>query len=223
MSPAAIWMKNNPAIADTSCAVHVFSRLDGVEVHLTGYTRLLWRAERYESALSVQQQRSMQRRKRKMEIRMTDAEVLDRIRPEDVMLRERAARDGGRWNEMAACYHPESMVEVSWYRGSGAGFVEKTEAMARGPVKTFHVMGQSVVTIRGDRALMLRVVDPFHDAFIEWMAAAGQDPVPRQPCTRLVNTFRGSVSAFALPAQTTVPALLRIQACCRTRAALLRP
>lgn len=90
---------------------------------------------------------------RPMSITMTDAEVLDRIRVEDVLLRERAARDGGRWDEMAGCYHPESRVEVSWYQGPGAGFVERTKVMARGPVQTFHLMGQSVVTLRGDRAL----------------------------------------------------------------------
>ncbi|NIE66038.1 nuclear transport factor 2 family protein [Burkholderia sp. Ax-1719] len=85
---------------------------------------------------------------------MTDAEVLNRIRIEDVMLRERAARDGRRWEEMAACYHPDSHVEVSWYSGPGAGFVEQTAVMARGPVQTFHLMGQSVVTMRENRALL---------------------------------------------------------------------
>jgi hypothetical protein len=85
---------------------------------------------------------------------LTDAQILDRIRIEDVMLRERAARDGGRFDEMAACYHPHSWVEVSWYQGPGAGFVEGTRKMARGPLQTFHVIGQSVVTLRGERALM---------------------------------------------------------------------
>lgn len=47
MSPAAIWVKGDRAIADTSCAVHAFAPLDGVEAHVTSYTRLLWRAQRH--------------------------------------------------------------------------------------------------------------------------------------------------------------------------------
>lgn len=46
MSPGVILVKNDRAIADTACAVHTFSRLDGIEISLTNYTRLLWRVQR---------------------------------------------------------------------------------------------------------------------------------------------------------------------------------
>ncbi|NIE66039.1 hypothetical protein F3J17_19395 [Burkholderia sp. Ax-1719] len=49
MSPAAVWVKGDRAIADTSCAVHMFAELDGVGAHVTSYSRLLWRAQRYNS------------------------------------------------------------------------------------------------------------------------------------------------------------------------------
>jgi hypothetical protein len=48
MSPAAVWVKGDRAIADTSCAVHMFAELDGGGAHVTSYTRLLWRAQRYD-------------------------------------------------------------------------------------------------------------------------------------------------------------------------------
>ncbi|WP_241127540.1 nuclear transport factor 2 family protein [Novosphingobium terrae] len=46
MSPPVVWVKGDRAIADSSCAVHSFILLDGVEASMTGYTRLLWRARR---------------------------------------------------------------------------------------------------------------------------------------------------------------------------------
>lgn len=45
MSPATITIKNGRAIADTACAVHESSFLDGVDVIMTSYTRLLWRVQ----------------------------------------------------------------------------------------------------------------------------------------------------------------------------------
>ncbi|WP_241127670.1 nuclear transport factor 2 family protein [Novosphingobium terrae] len=44
MSPPAVSINGDRAIADASCAVHSFSTLNGVDVHVTAYTRLLWRA-----------------------------------------------------------------------------------------------------------------------------------------------------------------------------------
>ena len=46
MSPGVVWLKNDRAISDTACAVHTFSLLDGIEVSVTSYTRLLWRVQR---------------------------------------------------------------------------------------------------------------------------------------------------------------------------------
>ena len=46
LSPPVVWINKDRAIADGSCAVHAFSSIGGVEVHVTSYTRLLWRAQR---------------------------------------------------------------------------------------------------------------------------------------------------------------------------------
>ena len=85
----------------------------------------------------------------------------DRLAIAEMILRERNARDAGRWAEMASYYHPESSVEVSWFKGTGAVFVErsrlqaeKVKQQADGAQRTnFHEMGAAVVDVQGDRAL----------------------------------------------------------------------
>ena len=46
MSPAFVEVNRSRALADTSCAIHSFVSLDGVEASMTSYTRLLWQARR---------------------------------------------------------------------------------------------------------------------------------------------------------------------------------
>ena len=73
----------------------------------------------------------------------------------NLIQRERAARDAGLWSEMCACWHPQSHVDVSWFQGSGMDFTTASESAARaGQTLSFHQMGSSVVTVRGDRALV---------------------------------------------------------------------
>ena len=70
----------------------------------------------------------------------------DRIDVADLILRERLARDGRDWDEMAACYHPDSMVEVSWFKGTGAARPFDVNV-------NFHLMTPPVVNVLGDRAI----------------------------------------------------------------------
>ena len=80
-------------------------------------------------------------------------EQIDRVAIDDVIVRERAARDEGVWSDMAALYHPDSSIDISWFKGTGAQFALATEKMSAGPLYTFHHMGAAVITIEGDRAL----------------------------------------------------------------------
>ena len=96
-----------------------------------------------------------------MEKQTQDDTQLDRLAIADMIQRERNARDAGRWDEMAQYYHPESSIEVSWFKGSGADFVERSRLQAEkvklqadgGERINFHEMGYSVVDIAGERAL----------------------------------------------------------------------
>ena len=80
-------------------------------------------------------------------------ESTDRMQIAELIQRERAARDAGLWQTMAECWHPQSLVDVSWFRGTGAEFVAAT-AGNKGKTLSFHQMGPSVVTVQGDRAIV---------------------------------------------------------------------
>lgn len=84
---------------------------------------------------------------------MHEQERFDRIDVADIILRERLARDNRQWDEMAACYHPDSVVEVSWFRGSGAEFVAQSRKAVREGSVNFHIMTPPVVNVRKDRAI----------------------------------------------------------------------
>lgn len=74
----------------------------------------------------------------------------------DVILRERFARDMALWDEAKACFSDDSVVDISWFKGSGREFVE---ASAK-PVSSsgFHEVGHPTVRIRGDRATAITPV-----------------------------------------------------------------
>ena len=82
-----------------------------------------------------------------------DQLILDRAEIADLIQRERAARDGARWDEMASYHHPESRVDVAWFQGSGQDFVQATSKNWRTDAINFHDVGPAVVTINKDRAL----------------------------------------------------------------------
>ena len=46
MSPPVITLNQDRATADAACAVHTFTRLEGIEVNSVSYTRLLWRVQK---------------------------------------------------------------------------------------------------------------------------------------------------------------------------------
>jgi hypothetical protein len=76
----------------------------------------------------------------------------DRIDVADLILRERLARDNHDWERMASLYHPDSVVDISWFRGTGAEFAKQSSVSAVRSMN-FHVMTPPVVDVRGDRAI----------------------------------------------------------------------
>lgn len=78
---------------------------------------------------------------------MTDTESVTQT-----VLRERQARDRGWWERMRECYWPDSAVNLSWYRGSGPGFVDASARMAGRGDASVHRLSPPVVRIAADRA-----------------------------------------------------------------------
>lgn len=64
--------------------------------------------------------------------RPTINSLQDRIDKSDVkelLEFERFCRDNALWEEMKKCYTPDSRVEISWFRGTGHGFIEASKGL----------------------------------------------------------------------------------------------
>jgi SnoaL-like domain len=70
-----------------------------------------------------------------------------------LILRERESRDLALWERMRTCYWPDSLVRVSWFRGTGPDFVTGSIDMARRGVPAKHRLGPILVALNTDRAV----------------------------------------------------------------------
>ncbi|POX47962.1 nuclear transport factor 2 family protein [Streptomyces sp. Ru72] len=70
-----------------------------------------------------------------------------------LVLRERQSRDRGWYDEMADCFADDSIVQMSWFTGSGADFVRQTRAMAGRGDYAVHRLSPPAVRVHRDRAL----------------------------------------------------------------------
>jgi hypothetical protein len=78
-----------------------------------------------------------------------------------LILRERESRDLGLWDEMRECFHGDSVVRISWFRGSGADFVTGSIDMARRKILAKHRLAPIRVVLSGDRAIarLVAIID----------------------------------------------------------------
>ena len=70
-----------------------------------------------------------------------------------LILRERESRDLKRWETMRECFWPDSIVRVSWFRGSGPDFVTGSMDMAKRGIPATHRLAPILVRLAGDRAV----------------------------------------------------------------------
>ena len=77
---------------------------------------------------------------------------IDRIT--QLVLHERQGRDRGWWDQMDACFHPDSNVSLSWFNGSGAEFVKRSRAMSESGLWPLHRMSPPVVHVDGSRGFV---------------------------------------------------------------------
>ncbi|HEV2531664.1 nuclear transport factor 2 family protein [Phenylobacterium sp.] len=65
-----------------------------------------------------------------------------------------AARDQGRWDDLLQQFHADGRIQVSWFRGPFARFVEASQRLAASsPVATKHLIWPPRVRVAGDRAV----------------------------------------------------------------------
>ena len=65
---------------------------------------------------------------------------------------ERFCRDNAQWDEMRKCFAEDSYVNISWYQGSGDGFVT---ASSKSPAYAPHKIHNSLTWLNGDRAVTI--------------------------------------------------------------------
>ena len=71
-----------------------------------------------------------------------------------LVLRERQGRDRGWWEQMKACFHPQSHVLLSWFNGTGYDFTDRSKAMSEAGFRPVHRPSPPVVHQQGDRAVL---------------------------------------------------------------------
>lgn len=79
----------------------------------------------------------------------------DLILVQQLVCREREARDRQWWEEMRSAYAEDSFINLSWYRGTGAGFIDESVQLAKRGTTAKHQLGPVIVRVGegGSRAL----------------------------------------------------------------------
>jgi hypothetical protein len=65
---------------------------------------------------------------------------------------ERFCRDNAVWEEMKKCFAVNSLVTVSWFKGTGLEFIEASKKMKEYAV---HKLNDTLVWVNGDRAVAI--------------------------------------------------------------------
>jgi hypothetical protein len=71
----------------------------------------------------------------------------------EVVQTERAARDLQQWERMQNCFHADSIVDISWFHGTGPEFVAASKKMFEQGARSAHQVGSSICEIVGNRAI----------------------------------------------------------------------
>jgi len=85
----------------------------------------------------------------------TPQELLEKAAVKELLEFERFCRDNGLWAEMKKCFAEDSTVNISWYQGTGYGFVDASSKMKnRAPHKIYN----TEVWLNGDKAVAVMMV-----------------------------------------------------------------
>jgi hypothetical protein len=84
---------------------------------------------------------------------MTDySPIIDAHSVAQLVLRERQSRDRGWWEEMADCFSPDAIIDMSWFTGPATEFIRHTRARSTDGVWGRHRLSPPSVRVKGDRA-----------------------------------------------------------------------
>jgi hypothetical protein len=77
----------------------------------------------------------------------------DVVEIEQLILYERQGRDRGWWQQMRDTFSADSTVNLSWYTGDGAGFVDGSEQMNSHGDQAVHRLSPPIVHVHKNRAV----------------------------------------------------------------------
>lgn len=63
-------------------------------------------------------------------------------------------RDLGQWDQLADLAHPDAVIEITWFEGPFAEFVEGSKRMGQSDLRTKHLIGTPVVSFNGNKAIV---------------------------------------------------------------------
>jgi len=63
-------------------------------------------------------------------------------------------RDLGRWDQLRSLFHPDGVIEVTWFEGLFSDFVDGSIRMGTSDLRTKHLIGSPVITLKGDKAII---------------------------------------------------------------------
>lgn len=82
-------------------------------------------------------------------------EILDKLVIADLIQFERLYRDQQQWEKLRDLYHPDSLVRLGWFIGSGSEYVDASRRLDA-PKKGWHIMHvthPTLVQVQGKRAI----------------------------------------------------------------------
>lgn len=84
--------------------------------------------------------------------------VEDIVLVQQLVCREREARDRQWWDEMRNIYLEESWIDLSWYQGPSRGFIDESIHLSKKGTSAKHRLGPVAVHVSKDRARALATV-----------------------------------------------------------------
>jgi hypothetical protein len=82
----------------------------------------------------------------------TAQNVVDKFSIKELIEFERFCRDNAQWEEMKKCFAENSTVTISWYKGSGHGFVDASSKMA---TYAPHKIYDTLIWLNNDKAVSI--------------------------------------------------------------------
>ena len=63
-------------------------------------------------------------------------------------------RDLGQWEQLRDLFHPDGVIEVTWFEGLFSDFVDGSMRMGKSDLRTKHLIGTPIITRKGDKAIV---------------------------------------------------------------------